>query len=170
MRVPAPTDRLRFRAWRADDDELAVALWGDAAVARFIAAEVPARAACVARLAREIATAEAHGVQYWPMFRGAGELAGCAGLRPYPREPGVLELGVHLVPACWGHGYAVEAGRAVIAHAFDALGAQALFAGHHPDNTASRAMLARLGFTYTHDERYPPTGRMHPSYRLERSR
>ena len=41
-----------------------------------------------------------------------------------------------------------------------------MFAGHHPDNQASRRLLTRLGLRYTHDERYPPTGRDHPSYLL----
>ena len=43
-------------------------------------------------------------------------------------------------------------------------GATALFAGHHPKNTASRALLLRLGFVYDHDAFYPPTGLYHPSY------
>ena len=29
-------------------------------------------------------------------------------------------------------------------------------------------MLHRLGFRYTHDELYPPTGLNHPSYLLKR--
>lgn len=51
--------------------------------------------------------------------------------------------------------------------AFEELGAEALFAGHSPDNNASRHLFLKLGFTYTHDERYPPSGRMHPSYLLK---
>jgi [ribosomal protein S5]-alanine N-acetyltransferase len=48
------------------------------------------------------------------------------------------------------------------------LGASALFAGHHPDNTGSRRTLVKLGFRFTHDELYPPTGVMHPGYELRR--
>jgi len=44
-----------------------------------------------------------------------------------------------------------------------------LFAGHHPENESSRQLLTRLGFTYTHDEWYEPTGQMHPSYMLRKS-
>jgi hypothetical protein len=36
------------------------------------------------------------------------------------------------------------------------------------DDTASRALLGKLGFRYTHDELYAPTGLLHPSYRLDR--
>ena len=45
-----------------------------------------------------------------------------------------------------------------------------LFAGHNPDNDASRQLLQQLGFQYTHDEPYAPTGRMHPSYVLSAPR
>jgi RimJ/RimL family protein N-acetyltransferase len=51
-------------------------------------------------------------------------------------------------------------------YAFHTLGVKALFAGHNPGNTASRRVLEKLGFRYTHDEYYPPTGLKHPSYIL----
>jgi RimJ/RimL family protein N-acetyltransferase len=114
-----------------------------------------------------MATAACTGVQYWPIFLlGTGEHAGCAGLRPYNLPDGVYELGVHVCPQRWGQGYATEAVRAVMAHAFGKLGARGLFAGHHPDNAASRRLLGKLGFRYTHDEFYPATGLNHPSYML----
>lgn len=168
--VPATTERLVFRAWTQDDAELAVGLWGDPEVTRYIATpdSVPGRASCFERLAREIAMRDEHGIQYWPVFLRDGAHVGCAGLRPYHPTDDVLELGVHIRPAYWRRGLAVEAGRAVIAHAFDALEVRALFAGHHPRNEASRSLLSRLGFRYTHDEHYAPTGLMHPSYLLAR--
>lgn len=162
------TRRLGFRTWRPDDLELAVGLWGDPAVARFIhAGGPPDRAEIERRLTREIATQADHGIQYWPIFLLAdGAHVGCCGLRPYRLDEGILELGVHIRPPFWRRGLAVEAARAVVAHAFDRLGARALFAGHNPANVASRGMLRKLGFRYTHDELYAPTGLAHPSYRL----
>ncbi len=58
------------------------------------------------------------------------------------------------------------AARAVVRFAFTRLAAAALFAGHHPDNTASAGVLTKLGFCLTHTELYPPTGLHHPSYWL----
>jgi len=164
------SERLGFRKWSEDDLELAVALWGDPEVARFIhAGGPPGRAAIADRLAREIATDREHGIQYWPIFLlEDGAFVGCSGLRPYRPDEGILELGTHLRPQYWSRGLAAEASRRVIDHAFEALGAKALFAGHNPANTASRRLLARLGFAYTHDELYPPTGLLHPSYLLRR--
>ena len=53
-------------------------------------------------------------------------------------------------------------------YAFDRLVATELSAGHHPANVASRSVLEKLGFRYTHDQLYPPTGLQHPTYRLTR--
>jgi RimJ/RimL family protein N-acetyltransferase len=166
MQLPAPTPRLEFRAWRDDDLPQALALWGDPEVMRFMDAAGPCDAErAAARLRRELQNAETHGVQYWPLFlRDTGEFVGCCGLRP--RSPGVYEMGFHMRPPLWGRGLATEAGRAVVEHA-RALGATGLFAGHHPHNDGSRRALTKLGFRYTHDEHFPPTGLMHPAYTLD---
>jgi [ribosomal protein S5]-alanine N-acetyltransferase len=164
-RVPPPTERLSFRCWRTDDLALAMSLWSDARVMARVGGALD-EAGVRERLDEEIRREQEHGVQYWPMFtRSDGAFAGCAGLRPYP-EPGVLEAGFHLAASAWGKGFATEAGRAIVAHAHAAGLARALFAGHHPENEESRRVLTKLGFRYTHDELYPPTGLMHPGYRL----
>ena len=146
-----------------------MSLWGDAEVTRLFGGPFPVQE-IEARLAREIAQQADHGVQYWPIFLlDSGEFVGCCGLRPYPSaEPAgtVYELGFHLRPQFWGRGLAMEAARAVIHHAFEALQATSLFAGHHPDNAASARLLEKLGFRYDHDDFYPPTGLIHPSYVL----
>jgi RimJ/RimL family protein N-acetyltransferase len=158
------SERLGFREWSAADFALAMSLWGDPEVTTRIGGPFSAEQVRQ-RLVREIATAQSHGVQYWPVFLlSTGEHVGCGGLRPYRPEQNILEIGVHLKTAYWGRGYAVEASRAVMAYAFTRLGAAALFAGHHPDNTASRRVLSRLGFRYIRDEYYAPTGLQHPSY------
>ena len=165
------SERLGFRTWRESDLPLARSLWGDPAVARLISRDGFTDAEVAARLGQEIATQASHGIQYWPLFALAdGAFVGCCGLRPRSGAPRVPELGVHIASARWRRGYALEAATRVIAHAFGPLGCEALFAGHHPANAASRALLARLDFVHTHDELYPPTGLLHPSYRLERGR
>ena len=159
--------RLGFRHWRQADEPLALALWTDPMVTRFIATRPLAGHEALLRLNREIDTQASHGIQYWPMFLLEGDVfVGCCGLRPREREPDVPEFGVHLRPDHWGRGLAAEGARAVFSHAFESLGCRALFAGHNPGNDASRKLLTKLGFTHTHDEFYPPTGLMHPSYRL----
>jgi RimJ/RimL family protein N-acetyltransferase len=160
--------RLGFRCWREEDVPFALELWGDAEVTRLIGGPFSPEMV-LARLTKEIAQMQECGLQYWPVFLLDGDQhVGCAGLRPY-RKPRVYELGVHLRRAFWGRGLAKEASQAVIEYAFGARGAEALFAGHHPENEASRRLLLQLGFVFTHQELYPPTGLMHSSYLLRRS-
>lgn len=174
------SERLGFRHWHSTDGDLALALWGDAHVARFLHAAGPPSATSIAeRLALEIASQAEHSMQYWPIFlREDGAHVGCCGLHPetqggfgrvVPRWPDrrVLELGFHLRPEHWRKGLATEASRAAIAYAFDRLGASAIFAGHHPENHGSRETLKKLGFQYIHHELYAPTGLQHPCYLLD---
>ncbi len=165
------TERLGFRTWKSEDIGLAQGLWGDPAVARFIyAGGAPSLEAIQKHLARELALQTEHGFQYWPIFLLAnGSHVGCCGLRPHQPREDIYELGVHIRPAFWRKGFAFEAAKAVIDYAFEVLHARGLFAGHNPTNDASKQMIAKLGFRYTHEEFYPPTGLQHPSYLLMRS-
>ena len=164
------SSRLGFRCWHRSDVPLARTLWGDPAVTRFIAVGGLSEQQIRSRLEREIETQGLRGIQYWPIFLLAtGEHVGCCGLRPHGKDPGVPELGVHISSRHWRQGYAFEAASRVVDHAFKTIGAKALFAGHNPANSASRGLLTRLGFVYTHDELYEPTGLHHPSYLLTRS-
>jgi len=160
--------RLGFRCWSLSDAPLANALWGDERVTALLGGPFPSEDV-ERRLHREIECMRAHNVQYWPIFLlETSDFTGCAGLRPYRIADKIYELGCHLRPQYWRRGLAEEASRALIPFAFGTLGAEALFAGHHPDNLASRRMLEKLGFRLTHEELCPPTGLMHPSYLLER--
>ena len=160
--------RLGFRHWFAEDLELAIGLWGDVEVTKLFDGRGPLSKEQVrARLEQEIATQSEHGVQYWPIFLlETGDHVGCAGLRPYDLAQKILEIGFHIRSNCWRSGYASEAARAVTLFAFDSLKLAGLFAGHNPKNEASRKLLLKLGFRYTHDEFYEPTGLKHPSYLL----
>jgi len=160
------TKRLGFRLWRKDDFEIALGLWGDFAVTRLIDARGQLSNDQVRqKLQHEIASEEAYGVQYWPIFLlSTGEHIGCCGLRPNELSQGIYEIGFHICSQQWGHGFASEAARGVIEFAFENLAVKTLFAGHNPRNATSRKLLEKLGFRYTHDEYYEPTGLNHPSY------
>ncbi|WP_100489149.1 GNAT family N-acetyltransferase [Sporolactobacillus pectinivorans] len=160
------TERLGFSHWQNQDTDLAGSLWGEPTVTKFISANGRfSKEQIKNRLIQEITTDEQYRVQYWPVFElHSGEHIGCCGLHPYDSESKIYEIGYHLKSRYWGKGYATEAAGAVIRYAFDTLEADNLFAGHHPDNTASRNVLQKLGFTYSHDVFYEPTGLNHPSY------
>lgn len=62
------TKRLGFKQWTKDDLPLALAVWGDAEVTRYVGGPF-SREQVAARLDREIASMLAYRVQYWPIFR-----------------------------------------------------------------------------------------------------
>ena len=54
-------------------------------------------------------------------------------------------LGYSIDPAHWGHGFATEAARRLLAFGFDDLGLNRIEATGHPDNPASIRVLRKLG-------------------------
>lgn len=74
---------------------------------------------------------------------------------------GQNEIGWTLAEEFWGHGYATEAARAVVAYAFEDLQFPEIFSQTSESNARSTRMMMRLGFTprpeleYV-DPDYPP--------------
>lgn len=162
--------RIGFSCWTVEDEALALLLWGDPDVSRYICASgVFTHDEILSRLSLEVERGERLGVQYWPIFElSTGELIGCCGLRPYGDIEGAFEIGFHLRPGFWRRGLAREAAERVIEYAFSCINAKELHAGHNPKNTASQALLLKIGFVPTGEEFYPPTGLMHPSYVMKK--
>ena len=75
-----------------------------------------------------------------------GTLIGACGVDP---RQGIPEIGYWLGVSSWGHGYATEAVRAVIDHAFGDLQHETLQAGARVSNPASRRVLEKCGFQWT---------------------
>jgi RimJ/RimL family protein N-acetyltransferase len=71
------------------------------------------------------------------------DLVGTAGLRPLDDDG--LEIFYSLAPGSWGRGYATEAARAVVGHALGTLGLAEVLAEIDEGNTASVAVVKRLG-------------------------
>ncbi|GAA1649340.1 GNAT family N-acetyltransferase [Catellatospora bangladeshensis] len=83
--------------------------------------------------------------------RATGVVAGSVLLKemPIPSDGpgrGEIEIGWHLHPDSWGHGYATEAARAVLDHGW-ALGLTEIHAIARPDNAPSLSVMRRLGMT-----------------------
>ena len=74
-----------------------------------------------------------------------GEAIGRSGLTWW-ETLGEAEIGWTFARAHWGHGYATEAARAVLAWGFGALGLGQITAMIHHGNTASATVARRLGF------------------------
>jgi [ribosomal protein S5]-alanine N-acetyltransferase len=160
------TERLIFRRWSEVDFDLARSLWRNAEVMHYLGGPMSDEK-LKARVLREIENDARYGFEYWPIFLREGDAhVGVCGLKPYRPEERQYEIGFQILPQFWRRGYAYEAARAVVDFAFRTMNADALFAGHHPDNGASRALLERLGFECIGTHFFEPTGLDHPWYRL----
>jgi RimJ/RimL family protein N-acetyltransferase len=142
------TARLRLRPWTtrpADLDRLAD-IYGREEVFCWIGGRpsVPA-AELVERWTRVHALDHRHGV--WAIERPDGGLAGTVLFKPLPNGVGEVEVGWHLHPDSWGHGYATEAARAVVDRGFSA-GVPEVYAVVRPGNEPSLAVCRRLGMEH----------------------
>ena len=149
------TDRLRLRPATMDDAALFLELDSDPEVVRWAQPELiddpltpeQIRSDVLAPL-HEARTAGRPGDRWIAETREGGEFLGWFFLRPDAGAEAVFELGYRLRRAAWGHGYATEGARRLMAHAFDDLGAQRLVATAVAPNRASINVLEKLGFTY----------------------
>jgi ribosomal-protein-alanine N-acetyltransferase len=73
----------------------------------------------------------------------SGMLVGCTGYRGFGER---AEIGYWIGKPYWGRGYASEAVKALIAHAFEMDEFAYLTAGHFLDNPASERVIRKLGF------------------------
>ena len=73
-----------------------------------------------------------------------GAFLGTCGLSREPWYPDDLEVGWQLRPTFWGHGYAAEAGRVWIDHAFERLRADRVISIADEPNVRSQAVMHRL--------------------------
>jgi RimJ/RimL family protein N-acetyltransferase len=131
--------------------------------------------ASVARFQAEFAR---RGYGWWAVeVRATGEFIGFAGLDKV--DDGMpftgVEIGWRLARSAWGHGYATEAARAVLAHAFDTLGLDEVLAVTTATNHRSQAVMRRIGMTRDpagdFDDLTAPEGPLRPNvlYRIPRS-
>ena len=136
------TDRLHLRAWRVSDAVMQHQLWAERD------ARVPPHRRLDADGRPTVAELEERGPQglFVIELSSTGEAIGYCGL--IEGDGGGPELAFELLRDFWRHGYATEAARAVIAHA-QSIGVTRLFAGVREWNTASRRVLAKLGFVET---------------------
>jgi RimJ/RimL family protein N-acetyltransferase len=78
--------------------------------------------------------------------RGAAVLGSCGIAKLDSEQP---EIGYWLGVPFWGNGYATEAARALIDHAFGDLSFDHLLGGARVSNPASRRVLEKCGFQWT---------------------
>ena len=173
------TERLRLRSWREADIAPFAALNADPRVmefyprlATFAESEVFAKRANAKLFERGFGlwAVEAPGLAPFIGYVGLAEPSFSAHFTP------CVEIGWRLAWEHWGRGYATEAARAALRHAFGFLGLQEVVSFTAQDNWRSRRVMERLGMRHspTDDFHHPslPEGhalRRHVLFRLNRN-
>ncbi len=106
------------------------------------------------RVAESVANAGETGLGMWFLEDVSARYAGCVELRSYPSLRSA-ELTYLLRPSYWGQGLALRMAWTVIAHAFLMSQIDSVIAGTDLPNTASLAVMRRLGMRFHKDVQYP---------------
>lgn len=153
MQHTLETERLVLRPWTHDEAPRLLDMLSRVEVMKWLGDGEP-------RLMQDLDEAHARVDRYAELSgtppRGFWAVADRAGGAPYGTvllltlpndEHGEVEIGWHLHPDAWGHGYATEAARALMAHGF-AHGLPEILAVTHPGNDPSMNVCRKLGMTH----------------------
>ncbi len=140
-------ERVRLRPYRNDDIDALYAIYSDPAVMRFWSYPPWIDRAQADDYLQRDRDYVGDGMLAWGIaLREDDVLIGTATLYGIDRAQGRAEVGYALGCAHWGRGYAQEALRLALAHAFDALRLRRIEADVDPRNTGSCRLLERIGF------------------------
>lgn len=144
------TGRLLIRPWRHEDAPRLLDLLSRIEVVRWLGDGEPVLMKDLDEAHERVEKYAARNTEpplgFWAVERVEdGVVLGSVLLLTLPNaEHGEVEIGWHLHPDAWGHGYATEAARAVLGHGF-AAGLPEIIAVSHTDNHPSQAVMRRLG-------------------------
>jgi RimJ/RimL family protein N-acetyltransferase len=130
---PPPPSAEAIRLYLAQEE-----LWAQEATAAELTARNHANPEAAAPI---VPNANAWAVTIAPDDTARGQVK----LRRLNSEIREWEIGWQIHPADWGHGYATEAARAVLAYAFNVCQAHRVAAFCHVDNLASVRVMQKLG-------------------------
>lgn len=145
----AETARLRLRGWEAADVDRMLAHLNTAAVMRHLGGPL-GRADYEAAFQRCVGYEQAYGHTFWVLERRADDaFLGFCGLKRVNAAgtalTGQFEIGWRLREDAWGQGYAREAATEALRLAFERFDAPIVHAFTIAANTASQALMRRLG-------------------------
>lgn len=160
MNLEFTSERLSYSPLAMDDLDLAIALFTDEAVTRYVC-EVQTPAQIERSLAENVRRGGDGCIGIWCVRRlDTGEKIGTSVILPLPVEtddtdwslvrPGhwpeeELEIGYLLKPAFWGLGYATEIGRRILRFTFEETPLDEVVAVTDLENHASQRVLRKIG-------------------------
>ena len=160
--------RVTLRPWRDDDLEPCAAMNADPQVMQHFLAPLT-RAQSDAFAARARLHVEQFGHGLWALEVPGQPFAGFVGLSAVPFElpvPGIApdprEIGWRLVRAAWGQGFASEAARLVLDHAWQVMRLPQVVSFTALGNQPSRRVMERIGLTQRAQFDHPRIAAGHP--------
>lgn len=140
------TERLLLRPFRDDDIDAYAAMCADPEVMRYIGERtVLSREDAWRQMAMFAGHWQLRGFGMWVVEeRASGSFVGRVGLH-FPEGWPDRELAWTLASPYWGRGFATEAARCALAHAFGPLGWDRVISMIDPDNIRSIRLAERLG-------------------------
>ncbi|WP_432564961.1 GNAT family N-acetyltransferase [Kineococcus sp. SYSU DK003] len=140
------TERLLLREFTTDDFEAVHAYAADPEVCRHVSWGPNTVEQTREFLEEMVAASSRDARDSWTWaVTDAGAVLGACSVTVTSREHRRGEMGYVLARSAWGRGYATEAAAAVLAFAWTALGLERVEATCRPGNTASAAVLRRVG-------------------------
>ena len=143
------TDRLLLRQWQGADKDQFARMNADPIVMEHFPSTLSRQQSdeFVDRMREHL---DEHGWGLWAVdVRDTGEFIGFVGLWPAGFDPfmseELVEIGWRLKESAWGQGYATEAARAALDHAFDVLGLAQVVSFTSLTNVRSQAVMQRIG-------------------------
>ncbi len=155
------SERLRFAPMGENDIDLAVALWSDPEVIKYVADRPYTREELIAEMPLVTRRGGGGCIGIWVLSdRSSGEKIGSVFLLPMPVDQddtdwalvdgdsipdGDIEIGYVLKKSAWGCGFATEACQRLLQFAFEETPLTSVMAVVEPDNIASIGVLKKSG-------------------------
>ncbi|MBD2020240.1 GNAT family N-acetyltransferase [Leptolyngbya sp. FACHB-36] len=172
------TDRLLLREFTADDANLLFELDSDPEVIRYadvpfiLEGKLPDYDRYPNQVLPRFLTAyqqSNHQFGFWAaIVKSTRQFIGWFEFNPDPKVGGDVELGYRLKREAWGHGYATEGAKALIAKGFLELQIPRVAAVALEENRASTRVMKKVGLKFEREEFYEPLGRSLVLYGLNR--
>lgn len=142
------TERLTLRLMNAGDFEAYHRMLADDEVQRYLAGKANTRDESYRSFSMLFGQWLIRGFGFLGVYeKSTSELVGRVGYHNPEGWPG-FEIGWTIARDRWGRGYATEAARRVLRHAFEAMGQKHVISVIHPDNAASINVAKKIGETF----------------------
>lgn len=177
------TERLRLAPFAADDIDLALEMWTDEEVAKYVGG-VMTEAEIHEDMVNAIKRGGNGSIGLWCVSdRRSGEKLGDSYLLPLPIDKddtdfslvvmgqmpdAEIEIGYFLKRSAWGRGYATEICERLLQFAFQKVALNEVVASVHEENAASRKVLEKCGLLSSGRTRC--YGKDTPIYRISRDK